>query len=620
MSKKNVILLSIDSLRFDRLGFGGHKPSPSPNIDRLMASGLSLTQCFATGCPTQFSMPGLHTSTLPLDQGGYNLGIRNRGMTLAEIFKESGYKTCALISGLALGRMYGYDKGFDDFFSFFDLQFFPKGFRNLYLRSIREGFKLQKIPLGACVEMLAPVLPEFLSEFKVFCLEKQKEVDAGNVLLSPIIHGWDFGLIVKAVESDQARLKSDPEGYVKSLLMKKEHESPFNFIPYGTEPIEAQRDVQVRIADQFFQQGGYGASRVSGSYIMSNALNWIGTNKANPFFVWVHLIDVHDRCFTSFDAPTSENAINEEIAGHTEFYSKFMELRDEYVGSPPYDFSLRYVDQNVGRLFSFLVGEGLVDNTLLVLTSDHGHLSAEWPVRQKIDIVDFFTELYHVPTVFLHPEIEARRIEGLTSTLDIGPTLLDFAGLPIPSEFLGTAVNRPEWKEREYVLMEHLGRGPCNFQLKPIHVCVRSKTQKAVCVAPPPADGKPPFVRELYDLRKDPYEMKNLAGSDQAHREFAELITLAEERIREVQKENGLVAGNRTMERVSHSNTVPASRHEGELRDSMYQELLQELDEARSQRDSLQKVCDERMKVIEELDRAAKERLSLIEQFHNRRK
>lgn len=122
MSKKNVILLSIDSLRFDRLGFGGHKPSPSPNIDRLMASGLSLTQCFATGCPTQFSMPGLHTSTLPLDKGGYNLGIRNRGITLAEIFKESGYKTGALISGLALGRMYGYNRGFDDFFSFFDLQ------------------------------------------------------------------------------------------------------------------------------------------------------------------------------------------------------------------------------------------------------------------------------------------------------------------------------------------------------------------------------------------------------------------------------------------------------------------------------------------------------------------
>lgn len=61
-------------------------------------------------------------------------------------------------------------------------------------------------------------------------------------------------------------------------------------------------------------------------------------------------------------------------------------------------------------------------------------------------------------------------------------------------------------------------------------------------------------------------------------------------------------------------------RHEGELRQVMYQELLHELEEVRSQRDYLQQVCDERLKVIEELDRAAKERLSLIEQFHNRSK
>ena len=518
---RKIILLSLDSLRYDRLGFSGHKPSPSPTIDCLLSSGLCLTNSFVTGCPTQFSMPALHTSTLPLDKGGYNLGIGNRGRTLAEVFRAAGYQTAAFVSGLALAKLYGYDRGFDDYFSFFDLQFFPKGFRNLYLRSVREGYKAKRISFQNCVEILVPPLSRILEGLADFCGEKQQEIDKGTVILSPVIHSWDFGRILDCTRLAQKNLSEQPAAYVQQMLARNERESPFDFIPYGREGVESRTNGQVVIGEQSFSQGGYGASGVSGNYIVQNALRWIEAHGDSNFFAWVHLIDVHDRCFTSFDAPAAEEMIREEVSGHSELYEKIAEMQCEYVGSPSYDFSVRYVDEQVRRVVDFLRERNLTDETLLVLTSDHGHLSANWPIRKKIDIVDFFSELYHVPTVFVHPEINSQRVEGLCSSLDIAPTLLDLAGLEIPPEFRGVSIADTAWKERDHVLMEHLGRGPCDFQFKAIHVCVRTKHQKVVCVAPPPLEGKPLSVLELYDLSKDPHELNNLKGDKTATAKFS---------------------------------------------------------------------------------------------------
>src|SRR5437762_11544961 len=113
MNRKNVIVLVIDSLCFRRLGFGGHRPSPSPQMDALFQSGLVFSNCFAVGCPTDFGLLGIMTSSLPLDFGGYGNGLKNRPATLSEALKEKGYSS-AYFSPVSAPSDWGTRRGYDE--------------------------------------------------------------------------------------------------------------------------------------------------------------------------------------------------------------------------------------------------------------------------------------------------------------------------------------------------------------------------------------------------------------------------------------------------------------------------------------------------------------------------
>ncbi len=85
--------------------------------------------------------------------------------------------------------------------------------------------------------------------------------------------------------------------------------------------------------------------------------------------------------------------------------------------------------------------------------------------------------------------------------------------------------------------MEHLGRGPCEFGLKPIRVCLRSPAWKLVYESPPEcADGEG-TTHALYDLAADPDERTNLAdGGAEPQEAAAELAARARARCAEVRR------------------------------------------------------------------------------------
>ena len=58
-------------------------------------------------------MPSLFTLSYPLDYGGYDNGVRDRPLTVAEFLKENGYKTCFISNCNQIGVTGGYDRGFD---------------------------------------------------------------------------------------------------------------------------------------------------------------------------------------------------------------------------------------------------------------------------------------------------------------------------------------------------------------------------------------------------------------------------------------------------------------------------------------------------------------------------
>lgn len=608
MNNPNVLLLSIDSLRPDRLGFFGRRPSPSPSIDRLLAGGMSLSRCFATGCPTMFALPGLMTSTLPLDGDGYEFGVRGRDVTLAEVFESAGYDTGALVAGMALDRPYGYARGFKDYNSAFDIRCFAKGCEHLYLRFLRREFKYRRIGFGTCVRILQPQMAALFEAAILFCEEKEAEIRGRELLLSPLIHEFDFASLRTAFEADRAALEAAPERFIGDLLVRPEGVSPIPCLPYSGDSEVELAGFETQIGGRAFRQSRHGAAGVSAAWLLHNAMRWLAPRTGKPWFLWVHLSDIHDRCFTSYDMPDA-GLQEQDVAALTQLRAVCEAEGSGHNGSLAYDFSVHYVDRQVGRFLDALREQDLLSNTLLVLTSDHGHTSADWPVRPKIDIVDFYDELIHVPAVFLHPEINPSKVAALCSSLDIAPTMLQLAGLKIPPAFRGQPL-QPGSPGRSHVIAEHLGRGPYTLELKPVHVCVRSQTHKVVVVAPPPQSNGAPVVREIYDLQRDPQELSNLAGPGGDRAPFESLISAAQQRAREIQSAASVA-------RATHppGDPVRTRELESELRQAMYGEVLEELATAHAAVERLQKTCDERLQLIHDLDRTAAERLELIERL-----
>lgn len=111
---KNIILITVDSLRADHLGFMGYSKNISPNIDSLAKESFVFKNAFSTGPETSYSFPSILTSTYPLDYNG-PLNIKKPRLVISEVFKRNGFATAAFHSNPYLSEFFGYNKGWDFF-------------------------------------------------------------------------------------------------------------------------------------------------------------------------------------------------------------------------------------------------------------------------------------------------------------------------------------------------------------------------------------------------------------------------------------------------------------------------------------------------------------------------
>jgi len=110
---KNVILLSIDALRPDRLGCGGYHDINTPNIDEIAAHGTIYDRCITASCLTPVSMSSVMTAKYPSKHGLRNPFGQISAVTVAELFKNKGYATAGYTGINFLSRRCGFHKGFD---------------------------------------------------------------------------------------------------------------------------------------------------------------------------------------------------------------------------------------------------------------------------------------------------------------------------------------------------------------------------------------------------------------------------------------------------------------------------------------------------------------------------
>jgi choline-sulfatase len=119
-----VILISVDTLRADRLGVYGYKGARTPNIDALARNGTLFAQAGSQIPLTLPSHTSLFTSSYPFETEVEENGERvpSAAVTLASVLQAHGYKTAAFIGSCLLNREMGLSRGFDFYDSPFSLQ------------------------------------------------------------------------------------------------------------------------------------------------------------------------------------------------------------------------------------------------------------------------------------------------------------------------------------------------------------------------------------------------------------------------------------------------------------------------------------------------------------------
>jgi choline-sulfatase len=185
------------------------------------------------------------------------------------------------------------------------------------------------------------------------------------------------------------------------------------------------------------------------------------------------------------------------------------------------------VDAQIGALIAALSKAGLEDNTLIVFTSDHGECAGAHGFNQKTVL---YEESARVPLIISYP---GRTSPGtsdrlVNAGLDLLPTLLDFAGVPVPQELPGRSL-RPlalgqmvsEW--RDCVVVEddmEQGLSTGDFQAVAQGRMIRSERFK-YCVYDHGTRRE-----SLVDLEADPGETRNLAGDPEYRKVLLEQRTL----------------------------------------------------------------------------------------------
>ncbi|MCX6115487.1 MAG: sulfatase, partial [Proteobacteria bacterium] len=163
-----------------------------------------------------------------------------------------------------------------------------------------------------------------------------------------------------------------------------------------------------------------------------------------PFFMYLHFIDPHDP-YTPPDRYKS--AFTDAVPG--KHYSP-RELK--YINH--YDGEIKYMDAQIGRLFSYLKEQGLYDDLTIILVADHGEQFMEH--GQHGHGHQLFNEEVHVPLIVKSPKVLGARVVNITtSTIDVFPTALDAAGIKVTQDIPGVSLlNDTEIESRQGVFTE----------------------------------------------------------------------------------------------------------------------------------------------------------------------
>jgi arylsulfatase A-like enzyme len=282
--------------------------------------------------------------------------------------------------------------------------------------------------------------------------------------------------------------------------------------------------VRSTVADWFFAD-----ERKSAEWINRDVLEWFARRRepARPFFVFLNYLDTHTPYLLPPGAshpfgvnPNTKTDYVRLLTDWSTLDKQRLPQRYANLARDAYDNCLAYLDEQLGVLFDVLERRGILDQTLVVITSDHGEGLGEHDLYMHG--VSLYRPEIHVPLVILTPSKRPSGtvVHDTVSLCDLPATIVDLIGLGNGSPFPGQSLARL-WADRPsgsppvesgVALSELMSPIPIDPNLG------RSPIHRGPMISL--ADGNFVFIRnegdggeELFNQREDPGELHNLAGA-----------------------------------------------------------------------------------------------------------
>jgi arylsulfatase A-like enzyme len=176
--------------------------------------------------------------------------------------------------------------------------------------------------------------------------------------------------------------------------------------------------------------------------------------------------------------------------------------------------AVAYLDSRIGEIIRYLRDLGAYDNTLIIITADHGENLGEHHLAYHLFCL--YDTLLHVPLLMSCPSLLPcrRQVSGIVSLTDVVPTILEVLELEEHSDYQGTSLASFDGREyhnhifaefgRPYYMLKRLPEKFPGHDFSPFDrglQCIRTKDHKLIVGS----DG----TEELYDLQSDPEEAHN---------------------------------------------------------------------------------------------------------------
>jgi arylsulfatase A-like enzyme len=334
----------------------------------------------------------------------------------------------------------------------------------------------------------------------------------------------------------------DRSGLTNNLRMLAEilDEAGYATIGFNTNPNLSKNENFNQGFDEYHQFEVYLESvrknrthRLVGNYppadvVVDEVVGRLQTGFDGPAFLWIHLMEPHSpylpparfaRLFAGPESGFSDLEINESL--YQVLYTQQGSLRAAKRYPSPeergldrsvfrdrlwglYEGEIRFCDEQIQRLFDALHQHTLWDNTLIMVTADHGEEFFDHDHVVHHDLTGLAEELIHIPLILKLPSGRPRglSIGELVRMVDFAPTILDYAGLANESTAMDGTSLRP--------LIEGRSTPPRVAYFSTITLgIVRDARWKYRLEKKPAAKG--PGIERLYDIVADPMEEHDVA-------------------------------------------------------------------------------------------------------------